>query len=73
MQTLYFGLKMNHPRHVAVIHPLCFLSQRFILSLVIVFMAKIPAIGVLLFLTTCMLSLGYSLSEHQWKDTISNV
>ena len=72
IKTLYFGLKMNHPRHVAIIHPLCFLGQRVILSIVIVFMAKIPAFGLHLFLTTCLFSFGYGLSEHQWQDSIIN-
>jgi len=37
-KTLHYGLKKNHERNVAVIHPLMFLTRRIIYALVIVFM-----------------------------------
>ena len=39
-KTLHFGLKMNHERNVAAVHPLMFLLRRIIYAVVIVFMAE---------------------------------
>ena len=44
-KTLYEGLKLNHPRNVAVIHPLFFLIRRILFACLIVFMPNIPIIS----------------------------
>ncbi len=71
-KTLYYGLKRNHPRNVAVMHPLMFMMRRIIYALTIVFMDEIPIWGVFIFMGYTLLMLGYVLSEHQWKDRVIN-
>ena len=69
MKTLYLGLKMNHPRHVALVHPLAFLTRRILFAAIIIFMVNISlynVIGVFLLLLTCLFMLGFVLSEWQW-------
>lgn len=63
-KTLYYGLKRNHQRNVAVIHPLMFLLRRIIFALVIVFMDTIPIWGVLIFMYSTLIMLAYTLSEQ---------
>ena len=63
IRTLYYGLKVNTERNVAVVHPLMFLIRRVIYALVIVFMDEIPLWGVLIFMTCTLIMLAYALSE----------
>ena len=37
-KTLHYGLKRNHERSVAIVHPLMFLTRRVIYAAVIVFL-----------------------------------
>ena len=39
-RTLHYGLKRNHERNVAIVHPLMFILRRVIYALVIVFMEE---------------------------------
>ena len=65
-RTLYYGLRRNHERHVAVVHPFMFLMRRIIYALVIVFMATIIFWGVWVVLLSCILMLAYACAELQW-------
>ena len=62
-KTLYYGLKRNHPRNVAVVHPLMFLFRRIIFALVIVFMDQVPIWGIIIFMYMALTMLAYVLSE----------
>ena len=70
--TLYSGLKLNHPKHVAVVHPLMFLMRRIIFALVIVFMDKVQTWGVMIFMAYTLGMLAFTLSERQWKARVIN-
>lgn len=63
-KTLHYGLKRNHERSVAVVHPLMYLIRRVTYALVIVFMDEIMVFGVLIVLVQCLLMLAYALAEH---------
>ena len=71
-KTLYYGLKRNHPRNVAVVHPLMFMARRIIFALMIVYMDKVEIWNVLLFMACTLIMLAYTLSEHQWKSYVIN-
>ena len=71
-KTLYYGLKKNHERNVAVVHPLMFMLRRIIFALVIVFMDEIMFWGVLVVMFSCLIMLAYVLHEQQWQDRIIN-
>ena len=71
-KTLYFGLKINHERYVAVIHPLMFLLRRIIYAVVIVYMAEQMICSVVVVMISCLIMLAYALSEWQWKDKFMN-
>ena len=64
LKTLYYGLKMNHERNVAVMHPLMFVLRRIIYALVIVFMDGEMIWGVVIVIVCCIVMLAYALSEH---------
>ena len=71
MKTLYLGLKMNHPRHVALLHPLAFILRRILFAAIIIFMVNVSLyniLGVFLLLGTCLFMLGFVLSEWQWQS-----
>ena len=38
-KTIYYGLKLNHPRNVALIHPLMYTTRRIIYALSVVLLA----------------------------------
>lgn len=69
-KTLYYGLKVNHPRNVAVIHPLMFFLRRIILACIIVFLDEIPLVGTWIFMACSLTMLAYVLTEQQWSDKI---
>ena len=62
-KTLYYGLKMNHARNVAIVHPIMFTFRRLFYALSIVFLANSSFIGLLLFLVGTLIMLGYALHE----------
>ena len=72
-KTLYYGLKVNHERNVAVIHPLMFMLRRIIYALVIVYMDRIHIFCVLVFILSTMVMLAYVLTELQWKERSINL
>ena len=71
-KTLFFGLKHNHERNVAVIHPLMFLMRRIIYALVIVFMDDVMYYGVFIVMMSCLAMLAFALTEKQWNEPIIN-
>ena len=71
-KTLFYGLKLNHPRNVALVHPLMFTMRRVIYALVIVFLADTPLIGVWLVMLSTMIMLSFAVTEHPWKDAVIN-
>jgi hypothetical protein len=62
-KTLYYGLKMNHPRNVAIVHPLMFTLRRIVYALSIVLIASVPLLGVWVMLFGTLIMLAYALSE----------
>ena len=62
-RTLFFGLKHNHERNVAIIHPLMFLLRRIIYALVIVFMDEVMYYGVFVVMLSCLTMLAFALTE----------
>ena len=71
-RTIFYGLKVNHPRNVALTHPLMFLVRRVIYALIIVTMDKVHYWNILLLMACTLVMLGYVLAEHQWQDRIIN-
>lgn len=70
--TLHFGLKLNHERNVAVVHPLMFLLRRIIYAITIIFLAQETVFGVLVVMASCLIMLAYALTEWQWKEPLIN-
>lgn len=62
-KTLYYGLKMNTPRNVAIVHPLMFTTRRIVYALIIVLIAALPLLGVWISLIGTLGMLGYALLE----------
>ena len=60
-RTLHYGLKRNHERNVAVVHPLMFILRRVVYALVIVFMEELMVFGVLVVMASCLIMLAYAL------------
>lgn len=71
-KTIHFGLKLNHERNVAVMHPLMFLLRRIAYATTIVFMAQHAVLGVLTVMLCTLVMLAYSLCEHQWRESLIN-
>ena len=65
-KTLFYGLKRNHERNVAIVHPLMFLLRRVIYAIVIVFMGETMLFPVLIVMSCCLAMLAYALLEMQW-------
>ena len=62
-ETLFFGLKRNHERNVAVTHPLMFMLRRIIYALVIVFMDEVMYYGVFIVMMSCLAMLAFACTE----------
>ena len=62
-KTLYYGLKLNHPRNVAIVHPLMFTLRRVFYALSIVLIATLPLLGVWIMLAGTLVMLAYVLTE----------
>ena len=72
-KTLYNGLKLNHERNVAVVHPLAYLSRRLLLAIIVVFMGSVRHTGLFLFIGCTLAMLAYVCIEHQWTDSLINI
>ena len=71
-RTLFYGLRHNHERNVAIVHPLMFLVRRVIYALVIVFLAHVMFWGVWFVMYSCLVMLAFALAEWQWREPIIN-
>ena len=71
-ETLFLGLRKNHPHNVAVVHPLLFLVRRVMYALIIVFMVDEPFFGSVLLLLSCFMMLCFTVTEAQWEDSAMN-
>ena len=71
-KTLYYGLKLNHVRNVAIVHPLMFTLRRICYALTIVLIPNWPLIGTWILLIGTLVMLGYALVEWQWQQPIIN-
>lgn len=71
-KTLYYGLKLNHPRNAAVVHPLMYMLRRIIFAFIIVYMDQVKFWNVILFMNCTLVMLAYGLAEHQWKSQVIN-
>ena len=71
-KTLYYGLRLNHPRNVALIHPLMFIVRRIVYALSIIFLAKYTLYSVWLLMIGTILMLSFAVSEMPWKDPTIN-
>ena len=67
-RTLFAGLKMNHPHHVALAHILIFTLRRVLYSVVIIYMAREGLVlwGIFLLMTTCVAMGVLLVMEAQW-------
>ena len=71
-QTLFYGLKKNHPHNAAIVHPLAFLLRRVIYAVIIIFMFDRPFAGSLILMGMSLAFLCYVLCEAQWEDNLMN-
>lgn len=71
-KTLFYGLKKNHPRHVAVVYPIVFLVRRLVYTCLILFLLSLPYITIVLLMLGCLAMLAFIFSESQWEDSIIN-
>ena len=74
-KTLFYGLKMNHPHNVALIHPVAFVLRRILFALVILFMTSQTQVffGAFLLQLTCLFMGIMIVMEMQWQDGLINV
>ena len=71
-KTLFYGLKVNHPRNVASLYPLLFTLRRITYAVGIVILSSIPFTGIWILLSGTVCMLAYSLVEWQWQDEMLN-
>lgn len=71
-KTLYAGLKLNHERNVALVHPLAYLARRLLFAFIIVFMHSVRHTGLFVFIGCTLAMMMYAFIEHQWKDPLIN-
>ena len=71
-KTLFYGLKKNHPRNVAVVYPTLFVMRRVIYVIVILFLTQLPFLAVIIMMLTCLVMLSFVFTEAQWEDSIIN-
>lgn len=64
---------MNHPRNVAIVHPLMYTLRRILYALIVVFMFKAPLLGTWILLGTTLLMLMYVLVEMQWDWKVVSI
>ena len=71
-QTLFNGLKLNHPENVAMVHPLFFMLRRVLYAAVIVGLARYGALGAILVQVACLVQLCLLCSFWSWSDPLIN-
>lgn len=65
--TLWLGLKKNHERNVALVHPISFLARRVAYAFLITALASHQYTNVLGFMMMSLAMLAYACYEHQWE------
>ena len=63
-KTLHDGLKLNHPRKVAIMHPLSFIARRILLAFVVVHMNSVRHTGLFIMIACTLGMLAYACTEH---------
>ena len=71
-KTLFFGLKKNHERNVAVVYPIIFLARRILYAVLILFVTRLPYLAIVILMLTCIAMLALISTEAQWEDSIIN-
>ena len=71
-QTLFYGLKKNHPHNVALVHPMFFLLRRILFAAVIVFLYDRSFFAVLTLLLISLGILTFAVCEKQWENGLIN-
>lgn len=71
-KTLFYGLRLNHPRNVALVFPVLDTLRRLIYALSIVFLADVPLAGIWILLGTTLVMLIFALTELPWKQPLIN-
>ena len=72
IKTLYYGLRLNHPRNVALLHPVMFTIRRLVYALSIVTLSNYPLFGVWLMMIGTCIMLAFALTEMPWRDPLVN-
>ena len=71
-QTLFYGLKKNHPHNAALVHPLTFLVRRVAYAGIIIFLYNKPLFASLLLMASSILILCWVLTVSQWEHSLIN-
>ena len=71
-ETLFLGLKKNHPHSVALVQPISYLVRRVIYAALIVFMHDSPFFVTVALLCMSLALLAFVCSEHQWESSVVN-
>ena len=71
-ETLFLGLRKNHPHNCALVHPLAFLLRRLVFAAIIVFMFHMPFFATMILLVLNFGLLAYAVVERQWEDALTN-
>ena len=71
-ETIFYGLKKNHPHNVALVHPMFFLLRRIIYAAIIIFLYSRPFFASLALMVLSFGILGYVICEKQWEVSLIN-
>ena len=70
--TIFTGLKKNHPHNIALLHPLFFLARRIAYAAIIIFLHSKPYFAALALLFLTLACFSFVLIYHQWESSIIN-
>lgn len=62
-KTLFFGLKRNHEKKVALAYPVIFLLRRYMYILAILCITNLPFLAVILLMVACLAMIAMLLTE----------
>lgn len=71
-ETLFTGLKKNHPHQVALLHPLFFLLRRIIYAAIIIFLYRWPLFSAVALIYLTLLCAGFVINYHHWESSLIN-
>ena len=63
-ETVFEGLKKNHPHNVALVHPMSFLLRRIVYAVIIIFLFDLPYIAASILIVISVCILAYVITEH---------